>query len=168
MFCDTNDEVFKMMKTRDIIKYLTTEHKTPSGNKWTVVHTFRGITVLKLEQKGDNLLCIIVVFRPLCTMMHNISGKSIGWHDLMKYLNAACTAQWLYTLTKLMSNAGSEQVVANRSLDRKTEDSFVQNFCFFVSDAMLLHICPKSSVHLFKNGLSGEERNLNQWITQTY
>jgi hypothetical protein len=151
------------MKTREIIKYLTTEHKTLSGNKWTVIHTYRNITVLKLEQEGDNLIRIIVVFQPLCTMMHNISGQSIEWHDLMKYLNAACTAQWLYVFTKLMSNVGSEQVVANRSLDRKTKDSFVLNFCFFVSDAMLLHICPKSSVHLFKNGLSGEERNLNQW-----
>ena len=60
-----------------------------------------------------------------------------------------------------MSNEGSEPVVANRSSDRLTKNSFVFHFCIFLSDLKFLHINGQSSVQLCKNGLSGNEHNLN-------
>lgn len=92
---DTNNEACKVLETGDIVKYLTTVHMTPFGTRWTIVHEFRGITVLKLEHVRDSLLRIIVIFRPLCAMMHNIPVETIKWYDLKKYENAALSGQWL-------------------------------------------------------------------------
>lgn len=94
-------------------------------------------------------------------MMHNIPGQTIEWHDRKKYENAALNAQWLHFFIKIMRNDGSELVVSNRSLDCLTQNSFVYHFCNFLSDLKLLHINGQASVHLFKNGLNGHERNLN-------
>jgi hypothetical protein len=158
--CDTNDEAWKVTNAGNIVDYLTTEHETLLGteDKWTIVHEYRGVTILKLKHKDDKLIRIIVVFRPLCAMMHYIPGETIEWHELKWHENAAAAAAWLYAFIKTMRNEG---LVVNRSLDRRLEDNFAYLHAFFVGDVKFSHIYGGAAVQLMKNGLMGP-RNINQ------